>query len=199
MVNTWQEGGGGEPSHKGADSQVLLGSEVEAFSQPLTPGSFHRNARPIVLALPATSSVSATGSPTRVTSVGVPVLLIFELLYTVPWSQLSRPDDALRRPFSEHLHLGGARSALQEWLAHAVRKAVSSSTASACPHAHSVPEPLKFGFLTSLLPSSPKAGMRHRSSFFVTSDFPTLGATVLFAWVKGSGFQQQGPTGKQES
>lgn len=38
MVNTWQERGGGEPNHKGAVSQLLTGSEVEAFSS-LTPHS----------------------------------------------------------------------------------------------------------------------------------------------------------------
>lgn len=32
MVNTWQGRGGGEPNHKGAVSQLLTGSEVEAFS-----------------------------------------------------------------------------------------------------------------------------------------------------------------------
>lgn len=32
MVNTWQERGGGEPDHRGAVSQLLTGSEVEAFS-----------------------------------------------------------------------------------------------------------------------------------------------------------------------
>lgn len=54
MVNTWQGRGGGEPNHKGAVSQLLTGSEVEAISsQPLIlRRCFHRNAKPIVLSLP---------------------------------------------------------------------------------------------------------------------------------------------------
>lgn len=31
MVNTWQERGGGEANHKGAVSQLLTGSEMEAL------------------------------------------------------------------------------------------------------------------------------------------------------------------------
>lgn len=59
MVNTWQERGGGEPNHKGAASQLL--TEVRwkhSLPLPLTLRyCFHRNAKPIVLSLPAASGV----------------------------------------------------------------------------------------------------------------------------------------------